>query len=392
MSANCITETTAQRLVPPHPGHNCMPGSGRTAVVGRGPCWLDADHGAEMLQRVLCAVQVWDLSTMECTNTWAGHTKAILKLQLQGKYIFSIGGPSIRVWNKTTGVCVHRILTPRRAGWVRAISVNPDLGIVAGCQDTTLRQYRFAPDAARPPLLGLQSVASCPRGPEATGGPAAAAAAAAVEECRERCGSDTHAPPSTLIAPVGTGVAGGASKARATFDVSKEAPFVTEALLEGKLDEGHCAAIHAVVSGRRFVCSAGGDSGIRVWRADSLEAVTTMTGHRGPVFALLMLGVDPSPLCSRYHPGCSLSPCADFWRHAHRGRVRGKFPETYVSQRCRSSGELVCRRHPLRWRLCCGLVRVCAGWLSRRYRAVCHCVQGTCCCRAAETRPSVSGT
>lgn len=232
---------------------------------------------------MLCAVQVWDLSTLECTNTWAGHTKAILKLQMQGKYIFSIGGPSIRVWNKATGTCVHRILTPRRAGWVRAISVSPDLDIVAGCQDTTLRRYRFAPDAPSPPPLGLQSMPSCPRGPPARRGEAACA----------RSTSDAHAPPATLIAPVGAEPGAGGSKARATFDVSPEGACVTEAVLEGRLDDGHCAAIHAVVSSRRFVCSAGGDSTIRVWRATSLEPVTTMTGHRGPVFALLMLGAVP---------------------------------------------------------------------------------------------------
>lgn len=234
-------------------------------------------------------MQVWNLRTLECVNTWAGHTKAILKLQLQGNYIFSIGGPSVRIWHKETGACVHRILTSRRAGWIRAISVTPDMDVVAGCQDTTLKVYRFSPREAVPPPWGLQSMVSCPRGrdypPEF----------AAAQECgAARCGSDAHAPPATLIAPVATGDTGGMSKARATFDVSYDAPNVTEALLEGKLDDGHCAAIHAVVSSRRFVCSAGGDSTIRVWRAKDLQPVTSMIGHRGPVFALLMLGAFPA--------------------------------------------------------------------------------------------------
>ena len=59
---------------------------------------------------------MWDLDALQCSETWVGHSKAVLKLQQQGPYVFSIGGSSIRVWCTASGTCQQRLLTARTAG------------------------------------------------------------------------------------------------------------------------------------------------------------------------------------------------------------------------------------------------------------------------------------
>lgn len=76
-----------------------------------------------------------------------------------------------------------------------------------------------------------------------------------------------------------------------TFDVTDDQWDVTTPALQGNLDDGHCAAIHAVVCSEKHVCTAGGDCVIRVWNRTTLKPESSMIGHRGPVFALVLLGV-----------------------------------------------------------------------------------------------------
>ena len=72
---------------------------------------------------------------------------------------------------------------------------------------------------------------------------------------------------------------------------------VTEPAQTGNVDEGHCAAVNSVVHSRKYIISGGGDCRIRVWAKTTLAHVTTLPGHRGPVFTLLVAGV--TPLCAR---------------------------------------------------------------------------------------------
>ncbi len=54
---------------------------------------------------------------------------------------------------------------------------------------------------------------------------------------------------------------------------------------------GHVGAINALVAGAggELVISAAGDAMIRVWRADTLQHVRTLRGHRGSVLTLLVI-------------------------------------------------------------------------------------------------------
>lgn len=82
---------------------------------------------------------------------------------------------------------------------------------------------------------------------------------------------------------------GGAAAAQVT------APRVTSAV-----DDGHCSAINSVVACLDFLCSAGGDCTVRVWKKETLAPVTTLRGHRGPVMSLVAIGARPDSYCSGY--------------------------------------------------------------------------------------------
>lgn len=187
--------------------------------------------------------QVWDLEQLCCVATWTGHSKSVLKLQAQGKYVFSIGGLSVRVWDTQTGDCVHRLLTSRNAGTLRSLCVTPSLQIVVGCQDTTLKLYHFLEPDNAGRSLGVQA------------------------SMRNK----------------------GADNVDAT---------VVEPTVTGSLDEGHCAAVQSVVHSHKYIISAGGDCRIRVWRKSDLGIVCALPGHRGPIFALLVAGALFACLCA----------------------------------------------------------------------------------------------
>ena len=91
----------------------------------------------------LLQMQVWDLEALAQVSMFVGHCKPVLKLQHQPNRIFSIGGSSIRVWDIATGLCRERYLTSRSAGTLRALCVTRELDIIVGCQDTTIKLYRF---------------------------------------------------------------------------------------------------------------------------------------------------------------------------------------------------------------------------------------------------------
>lgn len=256
-------------------------------------------------------MQVWDMQQMQCVQTLEGHTKAVLRLQQQSNYLFSVGGPSIRIWCLESGKCVTRILTSRQAGWIRAMSVTPELEMVVGCQDTTLKVYECNKDDLRScELDGDNSVpidSSKAQLPSASQLPlashednssplkkvtqSAAAAASGVNE------EDGFKAPETEIGELAAG-----SPSRGTGLVTYDKPTstdrrqITTPALQGNLDDGHCAAIHAVVCSQKYVCTAGGDCSIRVWTRSDLKPLSTMIGHRGPVFALGLVGASLHPL------------------------------------------------------------------------------------------------
>lgn len=248
-------------------------------------------------------VQVWDLHQLKCANTLYGHTKAVLRLQQQGNYLFSVGGPSIRVWDVETGKCVTRILTSRQAGWIRAISVTPDLEMVVGCQDTTLKMYACtAEDLKSCELEGdgsfpvqRTSMSTLPQASSKDNITQQTQPTAPATPC---AGEDGYTTPETAIGEVG---AGGSAAALVSFDITADQRDVTTPALQGKLDDGHCAAIHAVVCSQKYVCTAGGDCVIRVWNRSDLNPESTMIGHRGPVFALVLLG---SVHCPEFRLAC----------------------------------------------------------------------------------------
>jgi WD40 repeat protein len=240
-------------------------------------------------------VQVWDLHQMKCVHTLSGHTKAVLRLQKQGDYLFSVGGPWIRVWQCDSGKCVFRILTSRQAGWIRAISVTPNLEVIVGCQDTTLKMYEIKLDTLKCAELRSQNSIPGSRSPRTDGATARIVQQAAPQAqpaavklpCIVQTGRDT--PESAIEEGKGAGATGSGAAALDSTNRQNQRE-ITEPTLQGNLDDGHCASIHAVVSNQKYVCTAGGDCMIRVWNRTSLNPQHTMSGHRGPVFALVLLG------------------------------------------------------------------------------------------------------
>lgn len=245
-------------------------------------------------------MQVWDLHQLQCVQTLSGHTKAVLHLQRQGDYLFSVGGPSIRVWDVRTGKCVARLLTSRQAGWIRAISVTPHLEMVVGCQDTTLKIYVCAEEDLKGCELvcdsSLSNGQTTPSAGAQDAGRGSAVqppqAAAAATPCD---GYDEYDEPQVAVEEVPVPSGGTAAGGLVTFEVRADQRNVTVPALQGKLHDGHCAAIQAVVCSQQYVCTAGGDCAIRVWDRATLNPESTMIGHRGPVFALVLLGASPCP-------------------------------------------------------------------------------------------------
>ena len=52
----------------------------------------------------------------------------------------------------------------------------------------------------------------------------------------------------------------------------------------------HLSSVHSVEACGQYICSAGSDSMIRVWMADSLEHVRVLRGHRGSILTLKAMG------------------------------------------------------------------------------------------------------
>ena len=152
------------------------------------------------------------------------------------------------------------------AGTLRSLCVTPELDIVVGCQDTTLKLYSHE-------QLGPRDSESLP--------------------CRGALPCDDDVPVAAEEPPrvsfAGPPVLTHAVSTLSATDVELR-HTVVEPAVTGSVDEGHCAAVQSVVHSAKYIISAGGDCRIRVWARKGLEPVTALQGHRGPIFALLIAG------------------------------------------------------------------------------------------------------
>jgi WD40 repeat protein len=301
-------------------------------------------------------LQVWDLEALENVATLEGHCKPVLKLQYQQGLVFSIGGSSIRVWDPASGRCLERFLTTRKSGTLRALCVTPGLEMIVGCQDTTIKLYRFREIESvscsrsenslfKPPggsmssrdlhaaiNSALHDIDSAPQAPiHASNG--ATAVSSDGQEVRSIGSTWRQAAQSA-----GTSTAGGADNGLARLRASaasaalhpifpsapghlntaslpqlqpsvSRVPYashlsssialrkiqstewpVTEPAVTGRLDEGHCGAVQSVVHSDKYIVSGGGDCRIRVWDKGTLAHVCALSGHRGPIFTLVVVG------------------------------------------------------------------------------------------------------
>ena len=289
---------------------------------------------------------MWDLNELACTATWRGHSKPILKIQQQGSFLFSVGGSSVRVWDAQTGACQARILTSRSAGTLRSLCVTPDMRLVVGCQDTCIKLYNFHPPVAQPYTApsslnqrGFEAVsvgggaqqngttANNSTGSAQLSGPPLSGTGASPAQLfsspsrgtghQDLTGARTtsgnlgwspraftsgpaYAPSAFGVAPTNAPDADPLDARELSFFASlteqngagqdRLAAHVVEPALTGDVDEGHCAAVQSVVYSSKHIISAGCDCLIRVWRAEDLSHVCALTGHRGPVFALIVVG------------------------------------------------------------------------------------------------------
>jgi WD40 repeat protein len=209
------------------------------------------------------------------------------------------------MWDTLTGHCEARILTTTSSGTLRSLCVTPDHRIVVGCQDTTLKLY--------PVQWPTLTMVSPPTSFDQRGYGAVAAALPPPMSSltpRSNSGSESHIakwamkdPPPILAATSQLSLGSNCCNAPSMngagsswhFQVqgsNKEyAAAVVEPALVSGVDEGHCAAVQSVVHSRIYIVSAGGDSLIHVWRIQDLQHVCAMSGHQGPVFALIVVGV-----------------------------------------------------------------------------------------------------
>ncbi|GBF92924.1 hypothetical protein Rsub_05760 [Raphidocelis subcapitata] len=89
---------------------------------------------------------------------------------------------------------------------------------------------------------------------------------------------------------------GGPAAARAPVAAAATAAAAAAAVVERAPDAvtdtacGHVGPVNSLVVVGAYICSAGGDAMVRVWRASDLSLVRVLRGHRGSVLCLLALG------------------------------------------------------------------------------------------------------
>lgn len=258
-------------------------------------------------------------------TTLEGHRNPIRRLEVHGAYLYSQGAKTVRVWDLSSFRCVGVVQGADIGGSMKAMAVGPGGVLYVGGQDCKVKAYRLLAragsvepgvsaaasggGAAAPTLSPLTAVTALPADAAAAAAAATAAAAAAVAAA----GSEGAA---AAVAAADRAAAGrphrifascapaGASPMDEECETPQSPTFITAGDLTCRAcvhaaaapaaqtdpASSHCSSVTALALCGDYICSASTDSTIRVWRAESLELVRVLRGHRGSVLALYGAG------------------------------------------------------------------------------------------------------
>ncbi|KAF8073182.1 Cndp1 [Scenedesmus sp. PABB004] len=246
---------------------------------------LDEPRGRMYSSSTDATVRAWDLADMACLAVIRGHPKPVTHLQLLGgRLLFTGAGGAVRVWDTRSFACLAKIRTSLYAGAIRSMLVTDDGSIYVGHQDTTVKKYlplcpdgsTCGPDGASPRC----SAGGAPLSPLSRRSSAAGAGAAG--------GSGPLSPLSPRCSAAGVGV--GPAAARSARAAGGLGGPIRSPDAQTDIAVSHVGPVNDLVACGAYICSAGGDTTVRVWRASDLSLVRVLRGHRGSVLSLLAVG------------------------------------------------------------------------------------------------------
>lgn len=244
-------------------------------------------------------------------RTLTGHRNPIRRLAVHGGLLFSQGAKTVRVWDLASLACVGVMQSADIRGSMKAMAVGPGGMVYVGGQDCKVKAYYLgpavaagqdgvraapavAPGGAQPTQSPLTAVTAMPAAAVEAAGGAAGSQATSLKPAGPGCPA-MGSPPcnSTAAAARAASAEEGEECASPTFAQSGDRTTcracVHAAAQPAAQSDGansHCSSVTALALCGGYICSASTDSTIRVWKAQTLEFVRVLRGHRGSVLAL----------------------------------------------------------------------------------------------------------
>lgn len=184
-------------------------------------------------------VKAWSLEDCSCVRTLIGHRDPIRQLAVwisgTSDYLVSAGAKTVRFWDLYDDLsCAAVVQVSDISGSIKSLTINQYGMVYIGGQDCRVKAFSS-------------------------------------EECISNKGCSAGDSPRCMKAT---------ETVRSCIGTA-QSPF---ALSDSS--SSHCGSVTCLTVCGDYVCSGSSDSTLRVWKADSLEFVRTLRGHRGSVLAL----------------------------------------------------------------------------------------------------------
>ncbi|DBB02245.1 TPA: hypothetical protein ACH3X3_011267 [Trebouxia sp. C0006] len=269
-----------------------------------------------------CTIKVWDTAQCKCLHTLKGHQQPVQRIAICGSRMYSTAGRNIRVWDVATFKCLQVIKTQQDCGALLAMTAAPDGTVYVGGQDMRVQAFKCSLEDATLSTQAQQpdaAVDTCPvtSPPEARPNGTATSngwlsrTAALIDSSKPHSDTAAATPANCITTAPSSNIFNSPDKiaGNSTDTLKQSVPNgkppsgkngqacnghvgSDTGLLVGSsaMADSHCGVVIALALCGEYVCSAGGDAMIKVWKADSLEFCRVLRGHRGSVLSLCSLG------------------------------------------------------------------------------------------------------